>query len=226
MKRCPQCYEVYDSEERFCEADGQELLADPTLAPEAPVHAIPPTPPVSVAGPTWLPVAALGVLIGIGIGASIFAAVMLSSGSKENEPTVVREAPREVRERPAELQATVEKPAPTAEAEVSPSPEGEEEKAEAEASPQVTEEKKAVVAELNQGPISTGKKAKANESETGLQTVIEMNDGSTLDVDAAWEDKQGIWYRRSGLVSFVESSRVKAITARKGVPKTPELQDR
>jgi hypothetical protein len=224
MKRCPQCYEVYDAEERFCEADGQELLADPTLAPEPPAQTMSPTPPVSVAGPTWLPAAALGVLIGIGIGASIFAAVMLSSGSKENEPPVVREAPREVR--PAELRATVERPAPTAEPEVSPSPEAEEEQAEAEASPQVTEEKKAVTAELNQGPISTGKKAKANESETGLQTVIEMNDGSTLDVDAAWEDKQGIWYRRSGLVSFVESSRVKAITARKGVPKTPELQDR
>ena len=37
----------------------------------------------------------------------------------------------------------------------------------------------------------------------------------TLDVDAAWEDNQGIWYRRGGLVSFVDSSRVKAIAARK-----------
>jgi hypothetical protein len=47
-----------------------------------------------------------------------------------------------------------------------------------------------------------------------------MNDGSTLDVEAAWEDKQGIWYRRSGLVSFVDSSRVKAITARRGTKVT------
>ena len=222
MKRCPHCYEVYADEERFCETDGQELLADPAPAPEPP-QAVPPPPPV--AGPTWLPVAALGVLIGIGIGASVFAAVMLSSGSKETEPQVVREAPPEVRERAPSLRATVANPAPTAEPEESPSPEAEE-VAEAEASPQVTEENKAVAAELNQGPISTGKKAKTSESETGLQTVIEMNDGSTLDVDAAWEDKQGIWYRRSGLVSFVESSKVKAITARKGVPKTPELQDR
>ena len=115
MKRCPQCYEVYDSEERFCEADGQELLADPAVAPEPPSTVVQPTPPVQVAGPTWLPAAALGVLIGIGIGASVFAAVMLSSGSQENQPTVIREAPREARERPAELRATVEKPAPTAE---------------------------------------------------------------------------------------------------------------
>ena len=223
MKRCPECYEVYPDEERFCEADGQELLADPAPSPEPLQAAVPPA--STVAGPTWLPAAALGVLIGIGIGASVFAAVMLSSGSEDKEPQVVRESPVALRETAPSLRASAANPAPTAEPEESPSPE-DEEQAEAEASPQVTEENKAVVAELNQGPISTGKKAKAGESETALQTVIEMNDGSTLDVDAAWEDKQGIWYRRSGLVSFVESSRVKAITARKAVPKTPELQDR
>jgi len=219
MKRCPQCYQTYDDAERFCEVDGQELLADPALAPQS--QAAPPARPV--AGPTWLPVAALGVLIGIGIGAGVFAAISLSSGSKENEPQVVRETP-EARERTPTLRTTVANPAPTPQEEASPSPE--EEEAEPEASPQATEDNKSVVAQFNQGPISTGKKVKAEESEAALQTVIEMHDGSTLDVDAAWEDKQGIWYRRSGLVSFVESSRVKAITARKGVPKTPELQDR
>ena len=221
MKRCPQCYEVYDESERFCETDGQELLADPTSAPE-PSQVMAPAPPA--AGPSWLPAAILGVLIGIGIGAGIFAAITLSSGSKD-QPQVVREAP-EVREKAPNLRATaVANPAPTAEPEESPSPEAEEE-AEAEASPQTTEDNKSAVAEFNRGPITTGKKTKTDESEAGLQTVIEMQDGSTLDVDAAWEDKQGIWYRRSGLVSFVESSRVKAITARKGVTKTPELQDR
>lgn len=221
MKRCPQCYKAYDEGERFCETDGQELLADPTSVPESPAQ-VAPTPPA--AGPTWLPATALGVLIGIGIGAGVFAAITLSSRSTDNEPQAVREP--EVREKaPASLRATVANPAPTAEPEESPSPEAEEE-AEAAASPQTNETNKAVAAELNRGPISTGQKIRPNESEAGLQTVIEMNDGSTLDVDAAWEDKQGIWYRRSGLVSFVESSRVKAITARKGATKTPELQDR
>jgi hypothetical protein len=221
MKRCPQCYEAYDEGARFCEADGQELLADPTASPELPV-AMTPAPSAS---PAWLPAATLGVLIGVGIGAGIFAAISLSSGSTAHEPQQVRESP-DYRERTSSTRtATVEKPAPTVEPEASPSPEPEE-TAEAAASPAVNEENKGAVAQFNQGPISTGQKPKANESESGLQTVIEMNDGSSLDVDAAWEDKQGIWYRRSGLVSFVESSRVKAITAKKGVPKTPELQDR
>ena len=217
MKRCPQCYEAYDEAERFCETDGHELLADPTVASQPPA-VMPASPSVA---PAWLPAVILGVLIGIGIGAGVFAAMTLSS--KDNEPQPAQDA-REVREAAPSVRV-VNAAAPTPEAEASPSPEDEEE-AEAEASPQATEDNKAVAAQLNQGPISTGKKAPVNESETALQTVIEMNDGSTLDVDAAWEDKQGIWYRRSGLVSFVESSRVKAITARKGVTKTPELQDR
>ena len=220
MKRCPQCYEVYDEEERFCEADGQQLLADPTSTSKS--RAVPPPPPA--AGSAWLPAAALGVLIGIGIGAGIFAVATLTSGSADAEPRAVRETPQ-IREQAPALHATVANPAPTPQAEESPSPEDAEE-AEAEASPQATQENKSDVAKFNQGPISTGKKVKVEESETALQTVIEMNDGSTLDVEAAWEDKQGIWYRRSGLVSFVESSRVKAITLRKGVTKTPELQDR
>jgi hypothetical protein len=49
-----------------------------------------------------------------------------------------------------------------------------------------------------------------------------MTDGSTLDVDAAWKDNQGIWYRRSGLVSFVDSSRVKAITTARRETKVAE----
>ena len=220
MKRCPNCYEVYDESERFCEVDGQELLADPASTPSQAVAPAPLAP-----GSPWLPAAILGVLIGIGIGGGIFAAITLTAGSKENEPQVVREAP-EYREKAPSVRATaVANPAPTVEAEESPSPEAEEE-AEPEASPQAPEDNKAVVAEFNRGPISTGKKPKTDESEAAFQTVIEMNDGSTLDVDAAWEDKQGIWYRRGGLVSFVESSRVKTITVRKGVTKTPELQDR
>ena len=39
-----------------------------------------------------------------------------------------------------------------------------------------------------------------------------MKDGSSLEADAAWEDAQGIWFRRSGVVSFLEKSRVEAIT--------------
>ena len=211
MKRCPQCYEAYDDEERFCEADGQELLADPTFSP--PVETVmAPAPPAARA--VWWPAAALGILVGVVIGAGVFAAGALMSTSEPDQSPATRRAV-EPRETVAARPVVSANSAPTPEADESPSPEAEEQ-AEAEPSPVPEAENKTASVQLNQGPISTGeKKTKSTESESGVQTVIEMNDGSTLDVDAAWEDQQGIWYRRGGLVSFVDSSRVKAIAARK-----------
>lgn len=210
MKRCPQCYEAYDDAERFCEADGQELLADPTFSP--PVEPV--TAPPLAAPAVWWPAAALGVLVGVVIGAGVFAAGSLMSTSESNESHATSSVaePREpTRTRPV----VASNSAPTPAAEESPSPEAEEQPSAA-PSPAAAAEEKTASVQLNQGPISTGeKRTKSAESDSNVQTVIEMNDGSTLDVDAAWEDKQGIWYRRGGLVSFVDSSRVKQIAARK-----------
>ena len=90
--------------------------------------------------------------------------------------------------------------------------------AEPEASPEPTaspiEETTAVVARLNQGPVSTGQRKKAGDEVTAVQTVIQMNDGSSIEVDAAWEDQQGVWYRRGGMVAFLDSQRVRAIIGR------------
>jgi soluble lytic murein transglycosylase-like protein len=45
-----------------------------------------------------------------------------------------------------------------------------------------------------------------------------MVDGTTLEVDEAWDDAEGVWYRRGGVTNFVERARVKTIE-RKGVEK-------
>jgi cytoskeletal protein RodZ len=215
MKRCPQCYEPYGGDEKFCEADGHELLADPTFSPQIETVAAPP----AAAKAVWWPAAALGILVGVVIGAGIFAAGSLMSTSEPHgTPTTSRVTEtREVNPPPRTVVAS--NAAPTPEAAESPSPESTEEAAQAEptatsaATPAAVHKTASV--SLNQDPISTGEKRAKSESDSSVQTVIEMNDGSTLDVDAAWEDKQGIWYRRGGLVSFVDSSRVKAIAARR-----------
>jgi hypothetical protein len=210
MKRCPECYEVYDNEVRFCETDGHELLADPAYSPKPEVVVVNPSADRSA----WWPAAAFGILIGIIVGAGVFAVAMLVSTPEANEHPARSQA-TEVREKALPNRATAtSNPAPTPEPEESPSPDSEEQ-AEAEPSPATNTETRTASVQLNQGPISTGQKTKAGEVESTVQTVIEMNDGSTLAVEAAWEDKQGIWYRRSGLVSFVDSSRVKAITSRR-----------
>jgi cytoskeletal protein RodZ len=210
MKRCPECYEAYDDEQRYCENDGKELLADPAYSPKPEVVVVNSAP----ARNTWWLAAALGVLIGVVFGAGVFVVALLISREEKTEQAPVSQA-TDAREKlvPNRVVAP-SNTAPTPEPEASPSPDSEEE-AEAEPSPATNTETKTASVQLNQGPISTGQKTRAGEGESAGQTVIEMTDGSTLDVDAAWEDKQGIWYRRSGLVSFVDSSRVKAITSRR-----------
>src|ERR1044071_1045052 len=93
MKRCPECYHVYGDEERFCETDGHELLADPAFSPKAEVVATAP-----VARTMWWPAAALGIVIGVVFGAGVFAAALLFSTPQANEHPLVSPAP-EVHER-------------------------------------------------------------------------------------------------------------------------------
>jgi soluble lytic murein transglycosylase-like protein len=38
-----------------------------------------------------------------------------------------------------------------------------------------------------------------------------MVDGTTLEVDEAWDDAEGVWYRRGGMTNFVERARVRTI---------------
>ena len=212
MKRCPECYEAYADEAKFCETDGHELLADPAaLAKPEPVVAAAPAQPV------WWPAAALGVLIGVIFGAGVFTvAFMFPRPQAEEKPSTPQATEVQERVLPHHA-ATASTSVPTSEPEASPSPDPEVQ-AQAGPSPATNTENKTASVQLNQGPISTGppgQKSTTGEGEATAHTVIEMTDGSKLDVDAAWEDNQGIWYRRSGLVSFVDSSRVKSITARK-----------
>jgi len=60
----------------------------------------------------------------------------------------------------------------------------------------------------NDGPISTGSKQSGKQE----RAIIRLKDGAMMEVDAVWEDRQGVWYRRGGLVSFVEPDRVAEIT--------------
>ncbi|MDQ1559386.1 MAG: hypothetical protein QOD32_2446 [Pyrinomonadaceae bacterium] len=51
-----------------------------------------------------------------------------------------------------------------------------------------------------------------------LADRVLLVDGTTLEVDEAWDDAEGVWYRRGGMTNFVERARVKTIE-RKGPEK-------
>src|SRR5688572_15291600 len=48
-------------------------------------------------------------------------------------------------------------------------------------------------------------------SATALADQLRLTDGTLMEVDEAWEDAQGVWYRRGGVTHWVERSRVKEV---------------
>jgi hypothetical protein len=48
-------------------------------------------------------------------------------------------------------------------------------------------------------------------SASALADQLRLADGSTMQVDEAWEDAQGVWYRLAGVTYWVERSRVKQV---------------
>ena len=202
MKRCPQCLEAYDGEENFCELDGQELLVDPTFHAVEPTNL--PTSRVQNSSERSLMVI-LGVAGGVLISAALFLVYSVTlNGSAEPSQLATQVLPATPVFRSAPPSSSQQpEPRPTAtplENELSePDPEANTEDAEKEAP---------VPAKVNHGPISTS----ARTEEPNVRTVIQLHDGSTIDVDAAWKEGQGIWYRRGGLVSFLDSKDVKSIS--------------
>src|SRR5215207_6966595 len=44
-----------------------------------------------------------------------------------------------------------------------------------------------------------------------LADQLKLADGTMMEVDEAWEDAHGVWYRRGGVTNLVEKSRVREV---------------
>lgn len=192
MKQCPVCNEVFDPQKAFCDMDGSPLV-DPDLVNS------------NKTSSAWI-TGAIGGFIGVILCIFLYIGFLAPSqkDAQQQPPTQTAETVKtnHVAKAPSNSQLPADETAtPEEEASPEPSPSPEETAA---ATPASTP----APAALNNGPIATGGKSIG----TGERAIIKMKDGSSVEADAAWEDAQGVWFRRSGLVSFVEKSRVEAIT--------------
>ena len=199
MKQCPECNEVFDNQKAFCDMDGSELvkLTDSPRAISETKRSSGPT-------PVWV-TGVIGGLIGIIVCTLLYIAFLAPSRDtafQDHQNNQNTETAPSRSNQMAVAPASQLPPSETASPTETASPEVE---ASPEASPAAAATPLVVV---NNGPIATGGK----NSGGGERTIIKMKDGSSLEADAAWEDKQGIWYRRSGVVSFLDRSKVEAIT--------------
>jgi hypothetical protein len=193
MKQCPECNELFDDQKSFCDMDGSALS-------NANV-------PSSGNSSAWV-TGAIGGLIGVIICVLLYMLFLLPGRQSDLE---------EARRAAETKETTAVKPGQVAlvpannqiPATQTPSPTETESPAEEAPGPSPAAAATPPPAAFNNGPIATGTTREPAGSD---RAIIKMKDGSTVEADAAWEDAQGIWFRRSGLVSFVEKSRVEAIT--------------
>lgn len=200
MKQCPQCQEQFDDRQAFCDQDGAALVDHTDMVRDALNQA-----QMRQASNAWI-TGTIGGFIGIIVCILLYAVFLAgdSSEATDGPDTRASQTQEQAPSRPTQLAAApapretqpAEEASPEEEASPSPSP------------AEVASAPTPAPPPLNTGPIATGTR-QARESE---RAIIKMKDGSSVEADAAWEDSQGIWYRRSGLVSFVEKSRVEAIT--------------
>lgn len=212
MKQCPVCKETFDDQKAFCDMDGSELV-DPTDTLRAALTQANPA-ASSASASAWV-TGTIGGLIGIIICVLLYMLFLAPSrqqgleqerhANENKETTTVR--PSQVALVPANNQIPASTPSPTETESPAASP-----------SPAATAAATPPPAALNNGPIATGTKEAAKSE----HAIIKMKDGSIVEADAAWEDAQGVWFRRSGLVSFVEKSRVEAITEPQRKPAATE----
>lgn len=211
MKRCPQCEFIYPDSDNVCDFDQTPLIA----AEESEIAAItntPARPALSDLAATHsrnfenrrtrktLPYAAfIGLFLGVAVFVAYFA-VRRQMTPKTSTSQVVANTPVQV---PQSTPTVVESPSPVAVE--SPSP----------TQTQPTESKSSTTktttahTSTNTNPVSTG--STDAKPKSGSKPIILLTTGGKVEADEVWRTKDGVWYRRDGVVTLLKKNRVKAI---------------
>jgi hypothetical protein len=191
MKVCIKCNSQFPDTERFCELDGTPLVSAEDLAVIHDRRGIAPQPAVSN---RILVAVAVG---GVVIGALLFLAYLVMTREAEtpneintNSSVAQQQTPaRPIQPAPEDDESPTPEPSPSPSVDVSPSP-------------QAT----ATPIQLSSNPIST-----ARASGQSGPVIIRLNSGVTIEADEAWQTGEGIWYRKSSILTLLDPKDVKAI---------------
>jgi hypothetical protein len=182
MKRCPQCLFIYPESDQRCDFDNTALVAVNDS---------------EIDGPTkprrnkhrFLSIA---VAVVVALAAFAFYYVFKTQSNEEQTSTNIPVAP-----------LPVAPPTPSPSPGISPSP-----------SPSPTPKPSPIrtatshtTSSLN--PVSTG--GPATGTKRGGKPVILLTDGGKIDADEVWRTRDGIWYRRNGIVTLLKHGRVRSI---------------
>jgi hypothetical protein len=209
MKRCPQCEFIYPDSDNVCDFDQTSLV----LVAESEVAAItntPARPALSDLAATHskkfenrksrkaLPIAAaLGLVLGIVVFGVYFAVRRQMTHPPVAQNSIVTAQP--VAQAPS--------PSPTPSVTESPSPEEVTEQSSKTTSSSSKTSTSHTTASL--GPVSTSDDA---AKKSGSKVIL-LASGGKIEADEVWRTKDGVWYRRDGLVTLLKKNRVKTIVS-------------
>ena len=201
MKRCPQCFFIYPGTDSICDFDQTPLVS----VTEAEIAAVTSTAEPTLKNSTpsqnrkswrgFLLSGAIGLLLGMVI-VGAYVAV-----HRQMTPT------------PSPVQANVSTPQPLIAPSPSPSATVIVETATPEPTVEATKSTSLKTATAHSststGPVSTSA-PNVGEAKSG-KSVILLSSGGKVEADEVWRTKDGIWYRREGIVTLLKKARVKAI---------------
>lgn len=207
MKRCPQCLFIYPESDARCDFDDTPLVVVDDAEIEsatAPVSAEAKKKRASKKRSTASKkssrkkgtaiTAAVGLVIGL---AGFFVYYGLSSRAKdvaEIQPVVVAKTATPD-PTPPHIQIVSSPPIENVEPSLTPAPKP------------TTERTATSHSRTTAAPVSTSGPGMGK----GSKPVILLTTGGKIDADEVWRTRDGVWYRRAGIVTLLKHNRVKAI---------------
>lgn len=190
MKRCPQCLFLYPDSDEKCDFDQTplEVVDDSALEPAA-------TRPKK--SRVLLLVAAVGLILGALVVGLYYGLTQQSrkAAAATEASTNVQPSPVSSPVAPSPSPSVVPSPSPSP----SPSPK---------ASPSIA----TAHTRATMDPVSTSGPGLGNRQ--GGKPVIMLASGGKIDADEVWRTKDGVWYRRNGIVTLLKRGQVKNIVTR------------
>jgi len=207
MKRCPQCQFIYPNSDEWCDFDhtplesiGDELVEAAINTNSAKGSSQPiESRTVSRRFPKLIVIVAGALLLILVLS---FATVYLIVKARSNRVAVSQVMP-------VQLPAIEKLPAPSpivSTAIVEPTPEPTPKTVPTPTRTTVTKSAVSI------GPVSTT--GVSNNTKSGGKPVILLTTGGKIEADEVWRAKEGVWYRREGVVTLLKKERVRAIVGR------------
>jgi hypothetical protein len=192
MKRCPQCLFLYPDSDQRCDFDKTPLEA----VSEAEIDAATSKTERRKVAPI---IAAVGLILGVVVFAIYYGVSRLEgSRSTVTETSVVPAPPAQepVVTQPSLSPSPSVSPSPSPSPSVKPSPTG-----------LSTSHSRATT-----DPVSTSGPGIGKQQ--GGKPVIMLTSGGKIEADEVWRTRDGVWYRRNGMVTLLKRHQVKAILTR------------